>query len=253
MKVIISGYGKMGRIIAQMALERGHKINAIVEPNDGVPGAFKSIAALPADSVDSAVIIDFSHPLAAVENITQAAERKIPVVVGTTGWYDRLDEVKTIIKKHESAMLYAANFSLGVNIFYKISEYAAALFDKFTEYDVGGVEFHHNKKADSPSGTAKAISERVIASMTRKKTAVYEKLDRPPEAEELHFASVRVGNVPGTHSLYFDSPADSIEITHTARSREALASGALAAAQWLDSRSAAGNRGVFTMEDVLKC
>jgi 4-hydroxy-tetrahydrodipicolinate reductase len=145
-----------------------------------------------------------------------------------------------------------------VNLFYRIAAFAAKLADPFPEYDVGGFEVHHNKKADSPSGTAKTLAETLLAAMTRKTKAVYEMLDRPPRPEELHYASLRVGAMPGVHTLCFDSPADTIEITHTARNREGLASGALRAAQWLLNCPGPGKpagearRGIFTMDDVLE-
>jgi 4-hydroxy-tetrahydrodipicolinate reductase len=185
------------------------------------------------------------------------ARRKLPVVSGTTGWYARLDEVSAAVKAADSALLWASNFSLGVNIFYRIAACAAKAFDPFPEYDVGGMEAHHNKKADSPSGTAKTLVEKVLAVMTRKKRAAWDTLDGPPQADTIHFPSLRVGSVPGVHTLVFDSPADTIEITHTARGREGFAAGALRAAEWLVNCPGPGQdagkarTGVFTMEDVL--
>jgi 4-hydroxy-tetrahydrodipicolinate reductase len=173
---------------------------------------------------------------------------KLPSVIGTTGWYDQLGEVRRIVEQAGSSLIWASNFSLGVNIFYRIAWYAARLADSFPEYDVGGVESHHNKKLDSPSGTAKTLVEGVLARIGRKDAPVWETLDRRPQPNELHFPSLRLGSVPGTHSLFFDSPADTIEITHTARSREGFAAGSVRAAQWL---SVAG-KGFFTIDDMLK-
>jgi 4-hydroxy-tetrahydrodipicolinate reductase len=156
-----------------------------------------------------------------------------------------------------TALLWAPNFSLGVHLFYRIAWYAARIMDSFDEYDAGGCEFHHNKKADSPSGTAKILVEGVLSRLRRKERAVYHLLERPPAPEELHYPSLRLGSMPGVHSLIFDSSADTIEITHTARNREGLAAGALTAAQWLVNcpgpGQAAGQprRGIFTMDDVL--
>jgi 4-hydroxy-tetrahydrodipicolinate reductase len=147
---------------------------------------------------------------------------------------------------------------LGVNLFYRIAAFAAKLADPFPEYDVGGWEFHHNKKIDSPSGTAKILVEKILAVMTRKKKAVFETLNRPPEPEELHFPSLRLGSIPGVHAVAFDSPADTIEITHTGRNRDGLALGAIRAAEWLvrcvgPGKSAGGPRaGVFTVDDVME-
>jgi 4-hydroxy-tetrahydrodipicolinate reductase len=175
-------------------------------------------------------------------------ERRIPVVVGTTGWQDHLEEIRCAVEAAGTSLLWASNFSLGVNLFYRIAVYAARLMDPFSEYDVGGWEAHHNKKADSPSGTARTLVEGVLAQMSRKTTPVWETLDRPPKAEELHYPSLRVGAMPGVHTLIFDSPADTIEITHTARNREGFAAGALRATEWLVRRRGCG---VFTMDDVL--
>jgi 4-hydroxy-tetrahydrodipicolinate reductase len=168
-----------------------------------------------------------------------------------------MDEVKAAVEKAGSSLLWTSNFSLGVNIFYRIAFEAAKFMDPFSEYDVGGYEIHHNKKADSPSGTAKTLVEGILSRMKRKNKAAYETLNRPPEANELHFSSLRVGAAPGVHSLIFDSPADTIEITHTARSREGFAAGAILAAQWLVNCPGPGQpagktrQGIFTMDDVL--
>lgn len=248
-------------MIGAAALERGHRIAAVVDPlvQDGPPGVrrWKTVeeAAGGAEKVDAA--IEFSRPDTAADNIMALAKRGIPVVSGTTGWYGRMDQVKAAVEAAGSALLWASNFSLGVNLFYRIAWYAAALMDSFDEYDVGGCEAHHNKKADSPSGTAKTLVEGVLSRLRRKERAVYHLPERPPAPEELHYPSLRLGSMPGVHSLIFDSPADTIEITHTARNREGFAAGALAAAQWLVNcpgpGAAAGppRRGVFTMDDVL--
>lgn len=263
MNIAIIGYGKMGKLIETRALERGHRITGVVEPytaDKATPSGtviYKTIAE--GGNLGGAdVAIEFTSPNTAVSNITSLAERKIPLVVGTTGWYDRLEEVKRAVEAAGSSLLWASNFSLGVNLFYRIAEYAAKLINPFPEYDVGGWETHHSKKADSPSGTAKTLVERVLAGFTRKQTPVWDMLNRPPATEELHYPSLRVGAMPGIHRLIFDSPADTIEIIHTARNREGLASGALAAAEWLLSCSGAGRpagearRGVFTIDDVLQ-
>ena len=262
MKVILAGYGKMGRLLEERLTERGHQVLAVVDPvyaktggslpsgvtvytslNDAIKGPQgKSLK-------DADVAIEFTVPGVAPENLLFLANEKIPTVTGTTGWFAKLPEVEKVVNAAGTSLLWSSNFSLGVNLFYRVAAYAAKLIDPFAEYDVAGCETHHNKKADSPSGTAKTLVERVLAQMTRKKKAVYEMLERPPAADELHYASVRVGSVPGVHSLIFDSAADTIEITHTARSREGFAIGAVLAAEWL----IAGKRtGVFTMDDVLK-
>ncbi|MDR0502507.1 MAG: 4-hydroxy-tetrahydrodipicolinate reductase [Treponema sp.] len=252
MKLALIGYGKMGKIIEQIALSQGHTIGAVVDlfaADTAVSGLSisKSIADACFDSVDAA--IEFTQPAAAAENIIALAERKIPVVSGTTGWYGLLGEVTKIVEREQSALMWASNFSIGVNLFYRIAWHAAELFNKFPEYDAGGFEAHHNKKLDSPSGTAKTLAEGVISRIDRKNKIVWERMKGSPEADELHFPSLRIGSVPGAHSLFFDSPADTIEITHTARSREGFAGGALKAAQWLIMGK---KRGVFTIDDMLE-
>jgi 4-hydroxy-tetrahydrodipicolinate reductase len=250
MNIALIGYGKMGKMIEQIALAQGNKISAVVDPfakeASGGIKISKSIAEADFNSVDAA--IEFTQPDTAVKNILALAERKIPIVTGTTAWHNSLEEVRKAIEKADTSLLWASNFSIGVNIFYRIAWYAAELADKFPEYDAGGFEVHHNKKIDSPSGTAKTLAEGVLSKMSRKKKIVWETLNRKPEADELHFPSLRMGNVPGTHSLFFDSQADTIEMSHTARSREGFASGAVEAAKWLTSQK---RRGVFTIDDMM--
>jgi 4-hydroxy-tetrahydrodipicolinate reductase len=251
MKIALIGYGKMGKMIERIAIAQGHTIAAIVDPvakdtPAGIPVS-KSVAEANFDSVDAA--IEFSVPATACANITALAQRKIPTVAGTTGWLDKMDEVRKSVESANSALIWSSNFSIGVNLFYRIAWYAAELFNNFSDYDVGGFEAHHNKKLDSPSGTAKTLAEGVLSKIARKDKIVWETLDRKPAADELHFPSLRMGHVPGTHSLFFDSQADTIEITHTARSREGFASGAVLAAQWLTAKP---KHGIFTMDDMLK-
>ena len=251
MNIALIGYGKMGKMIEQTAQTLGHKISVLVDPfsfaiPDGVK-SFGTIAEADFDSVDAA--IEFTQPDKAVENIIALAQRKIPAVVGTTGWHSYMGEVSYAVEKAGSSMIWASNFSIGVNMFYRIAWYAAELADNFYEYDVGGFESHHNKKMDSPSGTAKTLAEGVLSRVKRKKKIVWETMNRKPEADEIHFPSLRMGNVPGTHSLFFDSSADTIEITHTARSREGFAQGAVHAAKWLTEKN---RRGVFTIDDMMK-
>ncbi|MDR2095010.1 MAG: 4-hydroxy-tetrahydrodipicolinate reductase [Treponema sp.] len=255
MKIAIIGYGKMGKIIEEKALCRGHQIVWVVDPlvkpgvSQGGAPILESIAQLPGPpSAD--IAIEFTRPDTAVANIKALTGRNIPLVVGTTGWYGALDEVRAAVQAAGSCLLYSPNFSLGVNLFYRIASCAAKIIDPYPEYDAAGFEAHHNKKADSPSGTAKTLVEKVLSEMTRKKTPVWETLNRPPEPEELHFPSLRIGAYPGVHSLIFDSAADTIEITHTTRNREGLASGAILAAEWLAGKGIS-RKGVFTFEDVL--
>jgi len=250
MNIALIGYGKMGKMIEQVAHSQGYKISVIVDPfvKDAKTETkiSKSIAETDFKSVDAA--IEFTRPDTAAANILALAEKKIPIVVGTTAWQDRLDEVSKAIEKAETSLIWASNFSIGVNMFYRIAWYAAELANNFSEYDVGGFEAHHNKKVDSPSGTAKTLAEGVLSRIDRKKKIIWETMGRKPEVDELHFPSLRMGNVPGTHSLFFDSQADTIEITHTARGREGFASGTVEAAKWLTAEK---RRGVFTIDDMM--
>jgi len=251
MNIAIIGYGKMGKMVEQIARAQGHSITVIVDPfaADIPPGtqAAKKIEDANLNFADAA--IEFTQPETAAANIIALAKKKIPAVIGTTGWHERIGEVSKAVEDADSSLLWASNFSIGVNLFYRIAWYASELADNFPEYDIGGFEVHHNKKMDSPSGTAKTLAEGVISKIKRKKKIIWETMNRKPEADELHFPSLRIGSVPGQHSLFFDSSADTIEITHTARSREGFASGAVRAAQWL---AAEKRRGVFTIDDMLK-
>jgi len=256
MNIALIGYGKMGKMIEQIARAKGHNTNVIVDPfsQDSPAGIkiYKTINEADFSSVDAA--IEFTQPDTAVSNILALAERKIPTVTGTTGWHKQLSEVKKAVEKTGSSLLWASNFSIGVNMFYRIAWHAAELANNFSEYDVGGFESHHNKKIDSPSGTAKVLAEGVLSRIERKNKIVWETMNRKPETDEFHFPSLRIGSVPGTHSLFFDSTADTIEITHTARSREGFASGAVQAAVWLtakDQSSSAAKQGVFTIDDMM--
>jgi 4-hydroxy-tetrahydrodipicolinate reductase len=258
----------MGKIIESLALSRGYKIAGALDPFYGetktVSGApvFKTFADLDKAGGAAALAVDvaveFTRPDTAAANIKALAERRIPVVVGTTGWLDQLEEVTGAVNKAGSALLWASNFSLGVNLFYRIAEFAAKLADPFPEYDVAGYEVHHNKKVDSPSGTAKTLVEGVLAKMSRKTQVHWDTLEGPPPADTIHFPSLRLGSVPGVHSLIFDSPADTVEITHPARNREGFAAGAIRAAEWLvncpgpGKSAGAARSGVFTMDDVLE-
>lgn len=263
MHIAIIGYGKMGRLIEAQALNRNHCITGVVDP---LAKERKTLAGAPVFKTLSEggnlggadVAIEFTRPDTVVENIKALAEQKIPLLVGTTGWTDRLAEVTQLVETAGASLLWASNFSLGVNLFYRIAAFAAHLVDPFPEYDVGGWEAHHHQKVDSPSGTAKTLIDRILSSMERKKTPVWETLNRAPAPEEIHYPSLRVGSMPGIHTVIFDSPADTIEITHTARSREGFASGALVAAEWLVACPGPGKPagtpqpGVFTLDYVLK-
>lgn len=254
MKIALVGYGKMGKLLEAKALERGHQISAIVDPyiaeEKSSPGTriYKSLDSLLSPDESPDLAIEFTRPDTAAENLLFLLKHKIPAITGTTGWDNKMPEIRAAAKESGTSIFWAPNFSLGMNLFYLLASYAAEIFDPFSEYDVGGFECHHNKKADSPSGTARALTEKLLGRMTRKKKAVFEKLDRPPAPDEIHFSSLRVGSVQGIHSIVIDSAADTIELTHTLRSREGLVAGALKAADWLIAQK---KTGFFTMDDML--
>ena len=254
MNIGLIGYGKMGKMVEAAALAKGHSISLVVDPLAACEKASSGTALLKAlpdknGIAGTDICIEFTGPASAPDNIKAVAALGKPVVSGSTGWHGNLPDVTEAVKKADASLLWSSNFSLGVNLFYRIIAHAAIMADPFEEYDLGGLEIHHNKKADSPSGTAKVLMERVLPVMKRKTKVLWDTPEGALNKDTVHFASIRYGSVPGTHSLFFDSPADTIEITHTARSREGFASGALQAAIWLASKKQSG---VFTFEDMLK-
>jgi 4-hydroxy-tetrahydrodipicolinate reductase len=232
MKILLVGYGKMGQAIERIAVERGHSIvgRVDIQTNDKI-------------TAGADVAIEFTQPGAAVDNITRCLSVGIPVVSGTTGWLGKLDEVKSACRKHDGAFFYASNYSLGVNIFFKVNEYLAKLMAGQENYDVSVDETHHTQKKDSPSGTAITIAEGIIRNLPGKKLWV----NRPPEQkDQLVINSFRTDPAPGTHTVKYKSIIDDIEITHTAHSREGFALGAVLVAEWIK-----GRKGTFTMDDFL--
>lgn len=244
MKIALIGYGKMGREVEQAARKRGHAIVARIDPIADL-GIASEISSQTIGSAD--VCVEFTHPEAAASNIERVVGLRKPLVVGTTGWYQHLPAIEKRVLQEKTGLVYAPNFSLGVNLFYRVAAAAARLFHRFEEYDVCGAETHHRLKVDSPSGTARKLSEIVLEHFPRKKRVVVDSLNRAIEPEEFHLVSLRSGHFPGTHSLAFDSAADTVELTHTARSRAGFASGALLAAEWI-----VGRQGVYTFEQVLE-
>jgi 4-hydroxy-tetrahydrodipicolinate reductase len=235
MNIAILGYGRMGKEIEHQAKMRGHHLAAVFDINDKF-------------SVDSncngaQVLISFVSADAVIGNIRTAAQLGLPIIEGTTGWYDRLDQLEQI---SNIAVLYSPNFSMGVYQFTKLARYAAELFGKLPEYDCYVHEFHHIGKADSPSGTAKSLANVLLENLPNKQRAQFETSHGVIAPEALHVTSTRVGRVPGTHEIGFDSSADEIVLRHAAHGREGLALGALSAAEWL-----IGKRGIFTMDDFM--
>ncbi len=245
MKIALIGYGKMGKEVERVARLRGHTVCATIDRSDSA-ATHKEIDGSGSCLKDAEVVIDFTVPAAAIENIRKVTAAKKNMVVGTTGWYDSITEAKQLVGQSGIGFIYSSNFSVGVNVFYRIVEAAARLINKVPEYDAFGYELHHNQKLDSPSGTARSIAEILVKNISRKKQVQYDKLDRKINPEELHFASVRAGWIPGTHVVGFDSEADTIELKHTARSRAGFALGAVMAAEWVK-----GRKGFFTMNDFI--
>ncbi len=244
LNIALIGYGKMGHVVEEICQQKGINIVAIIDP--AAQGA--TAKEISAESIGKAdVCIDFSSANNVVSNVEKIAALKKNIVMATTGWNDQLPKVREIVQKNGIGFIYAGNFSIGVNAFYRIAAKAGQVFNSLEDYDVLSYELHHNRKKDSPSGTAKEIGNILLQNFTRKKKLVFDRLDRQICPDELHIASVRGGDIPGTHVIDFDSSADTIELKHTARNRNGFASGALMAAKWLQ-----GKKGFFTIDDFMK-
>jgi 4-hydroxy-tetrahydrodipicolinate reductase len=225
-RLAVIGDGKMGKSVAEVAREQGWEVTVILGPAETKGG--KGITASALGNAD--VAVEFTEPAAAAANISACLRAKVPVVVGTTGWYDALPEVTRIAGETRTGLLWAPNFSLGVNVFLEVARYAASLIRASEGFDAHIVEIHHTRKKDAPSGTASALAREASAGLGR----------------AVPITSVRTGEVPGTHELIFDGPHEQLTVTHVARDRRVFAEGAVRAAGWLVGRS-----GVFTMKDVL--
>jgi len=241
MNIALIGYGKMGKIIEQIALERGHSISFVVTSANK---DFKS-----EELKNSDVAIEFTRPEFAVKNMHRCFEAKVPVVVGTTGWYDKFDAVKKCCTEHNGTLFHATNFSLGVNIFYEINKQLAALMSPQTDYKAKVEETHHTEKLDAPSGTAISIVEGIIANHQAYNS--WKLAEENFELSTLNFQlpviAHRLPNVPGTHTVTYESGIDKIEITHEAKNRKGFALGAVLAAEFVHNK-----KGIFTMKDLLK-
>lgn len=230
MKIALLGYGKMGKVIERIALERGHEI--VLKKDE-----FNTY-----DGLSTAdVAIDFSVPSAAVSNISACFNSNVPVVSGTTGWLEHYDEMIALCNERKGGFISSSNFSLGVNIFFGLNEYLAKIMNQFDSYKVSMEEIHHIHKLDAPSGTAISLAQGVIQNSNYAEWTMEE-----AKNNQIHIEAKRIGEVPGTHTVNYDSAIDSIEIKHTAHNREGFALGAVVAAEWL-----AGKQGIFTMKDVL--
>lgn len=228
MNLALLGYGKMGKMIAQLAPQRDMQVKLVLDIEENAQG--KGITREKFQGID--VCIDFTTPEAAVENVRRVAGLGVNLVVGTTGWLGKLEEVRRIVEESKMGMVYAANFSIGANLFYRVAKAAAEIFKKYEIYDPFITEAHHKFKKDAPSGTALEIKRQVQPILGQK---------------EIPVASIRAGHIPGIHELGFDSEADTIVLRHTARGRQGLAEGALYAARWI-----IGKQGLFNFTDVLE-
>ncbi len=225
----------MGREIERIARDRGHEIVATIDMNE--EEKFHSDEFKSAD-----VAIEFTSPASAFQNYMHAFEAGVPVVSGTTGWLDRIDQIKEACEKEGKTFFYASNFSLGVNLFFALNNYLAGLMNRFNDYNVRIEETHHIHKLDAPSGTAITLAEGILERVERKKEWSLDK----KEANTLHIESFREGEVPGIHTVVYESPVDSIRLTHDAKSREGFALGAVLAAEFTK-----GKKGFLGMEDLL--
>jgi 4-hydroxy-tetrahydrodipicolinate reductase len=225
MKIALIGYGAMGKLIERLAVEQGHEVGTIIDDSDA-----NSFAGEVAEKLKGCnVAIDFTVGMAVRRNVEACLAAKVPVVIGTTGWNEDRSAIEQLVNEADGSLIFGANFSIGVNLFYKVAEYAAELFAKFPEYEAFIEEQHHSRKKDAPSGTALKLKEVV----------------------EEHFkigeiAATRAGSIPGTHRLGFDSAADQILLEHTARNREGFALGAIKAAEWI-----VGKKGFYEFTDVI--
>jgi len=231
MKIALLGYGKMGQTIERIALERGHEI--VLKKDE-----FNTYEGLS----NADVAIDFSIPMVAVENISSCFYANVPVISGTTGWLDRYDEMVALCAAKNGAFISSSNFSLGVNLFFELNEYLAKIMSKFDSYKVEMEEIHHTQKLDAPSGTAISLAKGVIENSDYTSWTLEEAKEK-----QIHIEAIRTENVPGTHTVTYNSTVDTIEIKHTAHNRDGFALGAVIAAEWI-----VGKHGVFTMKDVLE-
>ena len=235
MKIALVGYGKMGKTIEQIARNRGHEIVSIIDVNN--PEDFESEAFKQVD-----VAIEFTTPATAFDNYMKCFAAGVPVVSGTTGWLNRLDEVKRMCAEEGKTFFYASNFSIGVNIFFALNKYLAKIMNNFPSYDVRMTEVHHIHKLDAPSGTAITLAEGILDNLDRKERWTLETSEKPTD---LPIHAIREGEVPGIHEIIYESDADIISIKHDAKSRAGFALGAVLAAEFT-----AGKKGFLGMNDL---
>lgn len=241
MKIALLGYGKMGKIIEEIAISRGHSI--VLKVNSANSATFSDSELKQAD-----VAIEFSRPDSVMPNISRCITAGVPIVVGTTGWYANLENVKKEVQSANGALFHASNFSLGVNLFFKMNEQLAELMKPFPEYEPSIEEIHHIHKLDAPSGTGITLAEGLLTHLGRKNNWKLYTEKGPASANDtdLPLIAIRTGEVPGTHMVTYTSSIDRISMTHEAFNRKGFATGSVVAAEWITSR-----KGVFTMRDLL--
>ncbi|MDB4443166.1 4-hydroxy-tetrahydrodipicolinate reductase [bacterium] len=236
MKIAIIGYGKMGKTIEQLAIEKGHEIVLKVDIKNAFTWTNEQLK-------KADIAIEFTRPESAIGNIIRCFECGVPVISGTTGWVEKMDKIKDTCKILDGGFFYASNFSIGVNLFFKLNKILAKMMETYSDYDVSLEEIHHTQKLDAPSGTAITLAEGLLEKISRKSKWINEAIRKE---SDLPIFSKRIENIPGTHSIHYDSEIDSIEIKHTAHSRLGFAKGALMAAEWMNNR-----KGVYSMDDLL--
>jgi 4-hydroxy-tetrahydrodipicolinate reductase len=237
MRLALLGYGRMGREVEEAAQQKGHEIVAVIDDPAGATRGKLS---------DAQVAIDFSTPGAAVPNIRKVAAQKLDLVVGTTGWYDAMDEARTAVSGAGTGLVWAPNFSLGVQLFLRLAREAGRLVNALDEYDVFVHEVHHRHKLDHPSGTAVKLADILVAELDRKQRWAEGPPEGAPDPAVLWVSSSRAGEVPGTHLVGLEGPHDGVEVKHSARGRGGFAQGAVAAAEWIH-----GRKGFFSIDDML--
>ncbi len=243
MKVALIGYGRMGRAVEQAAAARGHEVVARIDLDGNLEGR-----GITTESLNGAeVAVEFSVPEAAPANVAALAACGADTVSGTTGWYDRLDEVRSAVERAGSGLIYAPNFSLGMQLFFRLARLAGRLSDGLEGYDAYVVEAHHRHKKDHPSGTARRLAEILLAELSGKERWELGPPEGPVDPGALQVTAIRAGEIPGTHTVGLDGPDDSIVVRHEARGRAGFARGAVAAAEWVRGRS-----GIFTLEEMLE-
>ncbi len=236
MNIGLIGYGKMGKIIEEIAIQRGHMVNLTIDLNNINDFTVENLKR-------SDVVIEFTGPHSAYENVMKCLEAEVPVVCGSTGWLEQYDKAKEYCEKKQGSFLYASNFSIGVNIFFEVNRLLANLMNKQPDYDVTMTETHHTQKKDAPSGTAITLAEQIMESLRRKTAWVNQQSSHPGQ---LSIISERIDPAPGTHKIVYHSEVDDIEIIHTAHNRNGFALGAIMAAEFLKQK-----KGVYSMKDVL--